>query len=395
MTWISLVCLLALSSSAFGRSTYGSYQAPEPVRDWPMPPRPTSAPVSYGGYGQVNTFTTTPAPIFQDFPTTPKVNVEYGSHGFQDKVLTPKTISSYDNYGRMIPSFDEIIPTPPKPLSPADLLCRGKRPETIIPLEDGRRFVVCLDDAKGNEQTCPKSLYYNIESKRCERRNGVTENPCGVLGCLNGGQCLPFDAATFKCRCAPGFDGSNCELDARVCQNQQPCGQNPGTRCQSFRSGAALEYICIHQNELAYGFSSQQVTPSPCRNIDGAIPLGISDKGFVMCDGERMFVESCPGGTIWDDSVKACVWPDMIGFNTVTPVLDQLPASSGYSYGKPEPVPAPVPLPRPVLDTPKVTSSYGQMETPMISSYGSQPLPKPTFTQPIQNDFRSFKHSAY
>lgn len=57
-----------------------------------------------------------PAPIFQDFPTTPKVNVEYGSHGFQDKVMTPKTISSYDNYGRTIPSFDEIIP---KPLSPA------------------------------------------------------------------------------------------------------------------------------------------------------------------------------------------------------------------------------------------------------------------------------------
>lgn len=125
------------------------------------------------------------------------------------------------------------------------------------------------------------------------------------------------------------------------------------------------------------------VTPSPCRNIDGAIPLGISDKGFVMCDGERMFVESCPGGTIWDDSVKACVWPDMIGLNTVTPALDQVPVSSGYSYNKPEPVPAPVPLPRPVLDT------------PMVSSYGSQPLPKPTFTQPIQNDFRSFKHSAY
>jgi len=30
-----------------------------------------------------------------------------------------------------------------------------------------------------------------------------------------------------------------------------------------------------------------------------------------MCDGERMFVESCPGGTIWDDLNKACVWPDM------------------------------------------------------------------------------------
>ena len=38
-----------------------------------------------------------------------------------------------------------------------------------------------------------------------------------------------------------------------------------------------------------------------------------------MCDGERMFVESCPGGTIWDDVNKACVWPDM----QATPQQDQ------------------------------------------------------------------------
>jgi hypothetical protein len=30
-----------------------------------------------------------------------------------------------------------------------------------------------------------------------------------------------------------------------------------------------------------------------------------------MCYGEDMFVESCPGGTIWDDVNKACTWPDM------------------------------------------------------------------------------------
>jgi hypothetical protein len=39
-----------------------------------------------------------------------------------------------------------------------------------------------------------------------------------------------------------------------------------------------------------------------------------------MCDGERLFVESCPGGTIWDDLNKACVWPDM---QTTAPQLDQ------------------------------------------------------------------------
>ena len=47
-----------------------------------------------------------------------------------------------------------------------------------------------------------------------------------------------------------------------------------------------------------------------------------------MCDGEYMFVESCPGGTIWDDLNKACVWPDMQG--VVGAQLDQTPQQSMF-----------------------------------------------------------------
>ena len=36
-----------------------------------------------------------------------------------------------------------------------------------------------------------------------------------------------------------------------------------------------------------------------------------------MCDGEFMFVESCPGGTVWDDFKKACVWPDMRNYANI------------------------------------------------------------------------------
>jgi len=39
-----------------------------------------------------------------------------------------------------------------------------------------------------------------------------------------------------------------------------------------------------------------------------------------MCDDELMLIGSCPGGTIWDDLNKACVWPDM---QTATLQLDQ------------------------------------------------------------------------
>jgi hypothetical protein len=159
-----------------------------------------------------------------------------------------------------------------------DILCRGQRAETIIPLDNGRRFVVCLEEGKGAEQKCPKGLLYHPESRRCERRtcspgrltnercstvdvflgSGPLDNPCASNPCLNNGECQPIDSSSYQCKCAAGFDGTICELDARVCQTQQPCGQAPGSRCQSFRAGAALSYVCILQNELAYGFNSQQ-----------------------------------------------------------------------------------------------------------------------------------------
>ncbi len=86
---------------------------------------------------------------------------------------------------------------------------------------------------------------------------GPLDNLCASQPCLNGGQCVPTDA-WYQCQCAPGFDGKNCELDARVCQTQYPCGQTPDVRCQSFRLGAALQYICIIQDGYAYGLNAQQ-----------------------------------------------------------------------------------------------------------------------------------------
>jgi hypothetical protein len=332
MKLISIVCcLLALSSSAFARSTYGSFPSVPLTQTGTGVMRDLPISTSYStGYGKTP-ITDYSTGVSKVIPTEiPKTPTTYGStynvpqFPSRDetfiKTETPVVPSvSYDTSRMTIPSRSfisqqQLLLDQQQQLqkkieeshvwTEADSQCRGQRPETVIPLDNGRRFIVCLDDSKGHEQWCPKGLYYHPESRRCERKLGPLENPCTSQPCLNGGQCVQTDVSSFQCQCPSGFDGKTCELDARICQTQYPCGQSPDARCQSFRLGAALQYVCILQNGLAYGLNSQQVQPSPCQGVDGPRPLAISDKGFIMCDGESMFIESCPGGTIWDDLNK-------------------------------------------------------------------------------------------
>jgi hypothetical protein len=436
---ITLVCcLLALSSSAFGRSTYGSYPSTSltsvpsvgGMRDLTSQQQPflgqistqSQVPIS-SGYGQQNIGLSSgiTSGIQQDtqlqptisgsqsIPTQQPISSGYGSsinvpsYSRRLPIVADQSFVSPSSFGvqqqingqtrglvgQQQPVFDQQSLTQKVPELPtvteADTTCRGQQPETVIPLDEGRRFIVCIGGGKGYEQYCPKGLYYHSESRRCERKLGPLENPCNTQPCLNGGQCVQTDVSSYQCQCLAGFDGKNCELDARVCQTQQPCGQSPDSRCQSFRLGAALQYICILQNGAAYGLSAQQVQQSPCQGVDGPQPLAITDKGFIMCDGELMYVESCPGGTVWDELNKACVWPDMQGV-VVTSFSDQVQQPiSGYgsqrslttlpAYSSQTQV-----LQRPVLDQQRPVSSFGQ--TP-VQSYGSQ-LSTPSKTQTSQ-----------
>ncbi|CAF2766599.1 unnamed protein product [Rotaria sp. Silwood2] len=345
MIWISLICcLLTLSNSVLGRS---AYDLPSSVphsqtanligmSDLTMQQKPLlGQPLIQSQFSMQNINRQQPPKITdmssswiqsvqQDTSKIP-VGIQQVPQKQQTFSQTEQTVVNSQSFGEQQPMnfpSSEFV-KPQKKLqtvqraqihTDADVLCRGQRPETVIPLDDKRRFVVCLDNSKGFEQRCPKGLYYHPESHRCERKYKGLENACAQKPCLNDGQCLPADVTSYKCQCPTGFDGRNCELDVRACENQQPCGQSPDQRCQSFRLGAALQYICILQNGLAYGLNPRQLQPSPCQGTDGPQALTVTDKGFIMCDGERMFVESCPGGTVWDDLNKACVWPDMQTF---------------------------------------------------------------------------------
>jgi hypothetical protein len=428
MTWISLICLLALTSSAVGQYAYGNSYGATSKSQMPklfqvmreqhiQRPFLKTLPIATQGYEQPEQTTPwTPPVVQEDLPIQETLPISYGSALSTPTVTRTLPVPNYgqisQGYGSVpfVRQFDQPIQeVQPVPIStPADLLCRGQQVETVIPLEDARSFVVCLDDGKGVEQQCPKGLFYHQVSRRCERKLGPLDNLCVSQPCLNSGQCIPVDSS-YQCQCAPGFDGKNCELDARVCQTQQPCGQSQDVRCQSFRLGAALQYICILQDGLAYGLSVQQARPSPCKDIDGPQALVISDKGFIMCDGERLFVESCPGGTIWDDLNKACVWPDMQA--TIPQAEQRSFVQSSYSQQQPTWMTTPTystPMTVPQLDqqpTWMTTPTYGTpMTVPqldqqrLIQTFGSQiphtrmvphkhihQLNEPIHTQPIKH----------
>jgi len=132
--------------------------------------------------------------------------------------------------------------------------------------------------------------------------------PCLSNPCQNGGQCSELDIFTYKCDCPVGWEGQQCERDQRACL-QQPCGQD-GV-CKGFRFGSALTFVCICQDGNSYGPNCQQAIPNPCQSTEQYLPMSYTDKGFVMCDGERFFIESCPGTTTWDNSQKTCVSMDL------------------------------------------------------------------------------------
>jgi hypothetical protein len=475
MVMITVICcLLALSSSAFGRSTYGTYSSVPltqssgvgSMRDLISQQQPFLGQVSsqsqvpiqstYGqpqktGYssglssrvmqdsllpqqqsfkpqqqqpfksqltvptGYDSSYTSQQVPRRQQIFADQSSVVPQQSYGSQTQVPVSRFATQQQQLLDQQQLLQQIIQQS-QVLTEADTLCKGQQAETIIPLDNGRRFVVCVDEGKGFEQQCPKGLVFHQESRRCERKLGPLESPCASQPCLNGGQCVQTDVTSYTCQCPSGFDGKTCELDARVCQTQQPCGQGQDVKCQSFRIGAALDHICILQDGQAYGLNAQQVQQNPCKGVDGAQPLAITDKGFIMCDGESMFVESCPGGTVWDDLNKACVWPDMQGVVT-TSFADQ-PQQPTYgqqtygqqtygqqSYGQQRPLisqptlPTQIPVQRPQIQLPQQDQiqqpTYGkQQDQIQQSTYGKQqdqfqvPLQRPQIQLPQQDQIQ-------
>jgi len=298
MTWITLICFLGLTSSVFGATMLASF----PAHSLHKSIFPTTS--------KFESWVTRDKNTEQKPLLTTQIQNRFGQQQSMD--LLPK-LSTVTITQERLPQVEQKVIQVQTPTE-ADILCKGHLPETVIPLNKGEIFVVCLAEGKGVTQQCPRGLYYRAETRRCEFFPSPINHPCALNPCHNRGECHAIDSSSYKCQCVQGFEGKHCELDARICQTQNPCGQSPNTYCQSFHFGAALQYVCLIENGLAYGLSLQQSQKNPCHETDfGLYSLFFSDKGFLRCDGERMFIESCPRGTIWSDLNKVCVWSDMLG----------------------------------------------------------------------------------
>jgi hypothetical protein len=336
---------------------------------------------------------------------------------YQGPAVQPVVPTGYgSSYGSVpsVRSFDTPV-APTLPPTEADIFCKGKRPESIFPIGDGEKYIVCIMDGKGHELFCPKDLIWDVEKGRCERRIKLTKNLCDLQPCLHGGQCFPTEYS-YQCKCAQGFEGLTCELDARVCQTQQPCGVS-GALCQSFHVNAALRHVCILEDGLSYGLTGQQVHRNPCLERDGFHPLAFSDKGYISCNGEKMYVHSCPGGTIWSEFNKVCVWPDMQ--DVPKPVDMQYQQAwkkpiftSPVEFTRPieRPIERPVerPIERPIerlIERPVERLMEEPLTRPFVSSYGGQlerpiektlvrPIEK-TLVEPIEKTFVQPQYSSY
>ncbi|XP_076439986.1 sushi, von Willebrand factor type A, EGF and pentraxin domain-containing protein 1-like isoform X2 [Babylonia areolata] len=105
-------------------------------------------------------------------------------------------------------------------------------------------------------------------------------NECFRKPCKNGGTCLPRDDGLFDCKCAPGFEGSFCEVEvdqckARPCLNGGTCSPRPGA------------YHC----DCTPGFEGQKCE----RDVDecASSPCG---NGGTCVDGPNSFTCNCPNG---------------------------------------------------------------------------------------------------
>ncbi|MGC6418460.1 MAG: phosphodiester glycosidase family protein [Bradymonadia bacterium] len=104
-------------------------------------------------------------------------------------------------------------------------------------------------------------------------------NPCLVEPCQNGGECIAR-GSTFRCACADGYEGSQCN------ENIDDCEPSP---CQN--GGVCVDGIAEYNCECANGFSGRN-----CQTNDDDCANNPCRNGGVCVDGVAGYTCNCANG---------------------------------------------------------------------------------------------------
>lgn len=187
--------------------------------------------------------------------------------------------------------------------------CKGRMPEERIPFPDNsNKFIVCHLGETYDIMSCPRHLVFNVHTSHCEnsfrKPKGCSSNPC-----LNEGQCVDTTFGNYKCQCASGFTGLNCET--RTTCDTSDCG--PNGVCLQLPPGSPVDHFCLCEEGMTYGLTcnDKHVEHNPCLSNDAdlhSFPNKHNKALFLQCEGHVPHIKFCAYPLVYSHDVQRCDW---------------------------------------------------------------------------------------
>jgi hypothetical protein len=192
----------------------------------------------------------------------------------------------------------------------SDLCLNQNVSDSVAHPLDSRKFLICTTQRSFQEMSCPTSLVYNIDKKRCDNYKSDSLAPCFSNPCQNGASCTDLPRNRFSCHCSTGFSGEFCE-EANACSNVD-CGSN-GV-CRLLSKDSPLSYYCSCYDGLFFGTKCDySVEENPCINgLNELYPTKLHKSLYIQCQGSISHIKNCLKPLVFSEQKQDCDWPSNI-----------------------------------------------------------------------------------